>query len=133
MNEENALSVDLRQKDNDGNILLNHVCANGTPKMVEVVARKMFERAIECDQRNNLGYTALLLAIKNDRFQNALTLMRTYPNVSVSIRDNERCMNAIEWLEDRVQAWREQIEPPFELDPNMHRLAFFRFFFHLNK
>lgn len=67
MNDENSLGVDLRQKDNDGNTLLNYVCMIGSPRMVEIVTKRMIERSVECDQRNNLGYTALLLAIKNDR------------------------------------------------------------------
>lgn len=59
--------MDMRQKDNDGNSLLNHVCAHGTPRMVELVGKCMAARGVECDQRNNLGYTALLLSIKHDR------------------------------------------------------------------
>lgn len=35
--------------------------------------------------------------------------MRMCPNVSVSIRDREKSMNAIEWLENRVNAHREHV------------------------
>lgn len=107
---QHSMTIDWRQADNDGNSLLNHVCACGTTKMVERVVGKMIERGVECDQRNRLGYTALLLAIKNDRFLNALTVMKMNAAVSVSIRDRERCMNAIEWLEYRVAVNRDKFE-----------------------
>lgn len=44
------------------------------------------------------------------RFLNAMTLIKSCPSVSVSIRDREKCMNAIEWLEYRIGANKEQLE-----------------------
>lgn len=36
--------------------------------------------------------------------------MKWCPNVSVSIRDHENALNAIEWLEYRVKVNRDQLE-----------------------
>ncbi len=58
---ENTNLVDFRQRDNDGDILLNHAAMYGTTKMVKLIVEKMNIAYIQIDQRNNLGYTALLL------------------------------------------------------------------------
>ena len=63
---KHATIIDFRQKDNDGNILLNHAAMYGTPKMCKSIIEKMNNLYISVDQRNNTGYTALLLV--NDYF-----------------------------------------------------------------
>lgn len=74
--EEHSYSIDFRIRDNDGNVLLNHVALFGTNKMLKKCIEKMKERHIELDHRNNSGYSALLLAIQNDKFLNAYTLIK---------------------------------------------------------
>lgn len=59
--EKHSTSIDFRQKDNDGNILLNFAAMHGTTKAVRLIVEKMNNMHISVDQRNNLGYTALLL------------------------------------------------------------------------
>jgi len=68
----------------------------------------MKERYIELDQRNKSGYTALLLAIKNDKFLTAYVLIKE-TQTSPALRDNEKYLNAIEWLSNRINANRELI------------------------
>lgn len=101
--DEHSFSIDFRIRDNDGNVLLNHVALHGSNKMLKKVIEKMKERHIELDHRNNSGYSALLLAIQNDKFLNAYTLIRD-GNSSPSIQDNEKYYNALEWLVNRIEA-----------------------------
>jgi ankyrin repeat protein len=93
--------ADFRIKDNDGNILLNHVAIHGTREMLRSLIDIMIERHVELDQRNLCGYTALLLAIKNDKYVNAFELAKE-SQVSLSLRDNECHFNALEWLLSRI-------------------------------
>jgi ankyrin repeat protein len=99
--DNHPVSIDFSLKDNDGNILLNHVAVHGTNKMLKKVIEKMNERHFDFDQRNNLGYTALLLAIQNDKFLNSYILIKD-AQCSISIKDNERYFNALEWLLNRI-------------------------------
>lgn len=101
--DHHANSIDFRLKDNDGNSLLNHVCTHGSTQMVKKVLGRMMDRYVELDQRNTLGYTALLMSLKNDKFANAYVLLKHGGHgVSTSARDHEKCLNAIEWLISRV-------------------------------
>ena len=59
--DKHTVYVDFHQKDNDGDILLNHAAMYGTPKMIKLVLRQMHIQKLPVDERNNLGYTALLL------------------------------------------------------------------------
>jgi ankyrin repeat protein len=96
-------TLDLRLKDHDGNVLFNHVAAYGSTKMLRKVLDKMKEKSVELDHRNNAGFTALLLALQNDRFLNAYVLVKNGKS-STSMKDNEKRMNAIEWLIHRLEA-----------------------------
>lgn len=98
--------IDFRSRDNDGNILLNHVAAYGSLNMVRKVILKMKEKQIELDQRNNNGYTALLLAIQNDQFFNAYELLKE-EQTSTSVQDTEKFYNALEWLIYRTTVNKE--------------------------
>ena len=53
--DEHSFSIDFRVKDNDGNVLLNHVALHGTNKMLKKVIEKMKEKRIDLDHRNNSG------------------------------------------------------------------------------
>ena len=100
--------IDFRLKDNDGNALINHVAVYGSVYMLRKVIDKMNLRKIEIDQRNNLGYTALLLALKNDKYLSAYYLIKD-GLASTYLKDNEHCMNAIEWLFSRINFNKEKI------------------------
>ena len=106
--DTHAALIDFRSKDNDGNVLLNHAAVHGSLKQVKKIMGKMKERYMELDQRNKSGYTALLLAIKNDKYSTAFTLVKE-AQTSPALRDNEKYMNAIEWLSSRISANRELI------------------------
>ena len=62
----------------------------------------MKKRALDLDMRNNAGFTALLLAIQNDRFLNAYILIK-HGECSTTLKDNEKRLNAIEWLLNRIE------------------------------
>lgn len=100
--------IDFRLKDNDGNALINHVAVYGSVYMLRKVIDKMNLKKIEIDQRNNLGYTALLLAIKNDKYLSAYYLIKD-GLASTYLKDNEHCMNAIEWLFSRINCNKDKI------------------------
>ena len=106
--DNHAPIIDFRSKDNDGNVLLNHVAVYGNIKQLKKIIEKMKDRFIELDQRNKSGYTALLLALKNDRYLNAYMLVKEN-QVSSSLRDNERHCNAIEWLMNRISVNKDII------------------------
>ena len=106
--DNHSAIIDYRSKDNDGNVLLNHAAVHGTVKMVRKIVDKMKVRYIDLDQRNKCGYTALLLAIKNDKYLTAYALVKD-PTTSPALRDNEKYMNAIEWLSSRINANRDLI------------------------
>ena len=124
--DAHALALDLRLRDSDGNVLLNYVAQHGSTRMLRRIIRVMHERKIELDQRNNAGYSALLLSLKYDRFLNAYTLItgdggkddgnhgnryqelqyQQGPGCSISLKDDEKHMNALEWLLVRIEANR---------------------------
>lgn len=106
--ENHSSAIDFRIKDNDGNGLINHVSVHGSLKMVKKIIEKMQSRHISVDQRNNAGYTGLLLAIKNDKFLNAYALVK-HGHASTSTKDIEKCFNAVEWLLQRIEKNRDQI------------------------
>jgi ankyrin repeat protein len=101
--DKHTTNIDFRLKDNDGNSLINYVACHGSSKMIRRVVDIMKEKGIEMDQRNNGGYTALLLAVQNDRFLNAFILLK-YGQCSTTIKDNEKRLNAIEWLLNRIES-----------------------------
>ncbi|RNA15240.1 ankyrin repeat domain-containing 63-like [Brachionus plicatilis] len=100
--------IDYRLKDNDGNALINHVAVNGSVYALRKLVEKMNQKRVEVDHRNSLGYTALLLAIKNDKYLNAYYLIKD-GLASTYLKDNEHGMNAIEWLFARINTNREKI------------------------
>lgn len=100
--------IDYRLKDNDGNALINHVAVNGSVYMLRKLIEKMNLKKVEVDHRNNLGYTALLLSIKNDKYLNAYYLIKD-GLASTYLKDNEHSMNAIEWLFSRINSNKEKI------------------------
>jgi ankyrin repeat protein len=53
--DDHGYSIDFRVKDNDGNVLLNHVALYGSNKMLKKVIEKMKEKHVELDHRNNSG------------------------------------------------------------------------------
>ena len=101
--------VDLLIRDNDGNILLNHVAIHGDTHMLRKVIKRMHDHHMDLDNRNAAGYSALLLAIKNDRYFNAYELAKEV-KTSPAIKDYEMFSNALEWLIARVKAnaYRQQ-------------------------
>lgn len=94
---KNKQTVDFRLKDNDGNNILNHAAVYGTPNMIRLIIEQMKSLYIQIDQRNSLGYTALLLAIKHKRYLNAFILL-TDGQASCFVKDGEHFLNALEWL-----------------------------------
>ena len=59
--DQHSAGINFNIKDNDGDGLLNHAAAYGTPTMVRKITAKMKRHYVSIDQRNSMGYTALLL------------------------------------------------------------------------
>ncbi len=70
--------------------------------MLKKIIEKMLARKIDLDIRNKAGYSALLLAIQNDRYLNAYSLVKE-GKASTSLQDNEKFKNALEWLLERIR------------------------------
>ena len=62
----------------------------------------MSTRKMDLDIRNKAGYSALLLAIQNDRYLNAYSLVKQ-GKASTSLQDNEKFKNSLEWLLERIR------------------------------
>ncbi len=103
-----SISIDYRQKDNDGNCLLNYIATCGSTRMLRKVIDEMHARKIDMDMRNLAGYSALLLAIQSDNYLNAYVLIKC-GHSSPSLQDNEKYFNALEWLMERIRVNKENL------------------------
>jgi hypothetical protein len=106
--EKHSNDIDFSSTDSDGNVLINHAALHGTFKMLKNLIAKMNAQCAEIDQRNLHGYTALLLAIKNDKYLNAYALLK-YGCCSATLRDNEKRLNALEWLLHKIKQNKKTI------------------------
>lgn len=86
----------VNDKDNDGNTPLVHAATSGNPHCVRLVVQILERFGLPIDVRNNLGYTALLLACKHGHYVSAHILL-VEGQASPKIRDNEFFMNASDW------------------------------------
>lgn len=68
----------------------------------------MLSRKIDLDIRNKAGYSALLLAIQNDKYLNAYSLVKQ-GKASTSLQDKEKFKNALEWLLERIRINKSSI------------------------
>ena len=90
-------AVSINAPDNDGNTPLIHAALSGTPELVRVVVEIINKFGLSVDERNCLGYTALLLACKYGHYVSALTLFQIGRG-QPTLRDNEFFLNAMEWV-----------------------------------
>ena len=90
--------LDINEADNDGNTPLHHAALSGNPTIVELLADCFVKFGLDIDTRNSLGYTALLLALKNGHFVSGHILLKR-AEASPSLRDNEVFLNAAEWAQ----------------------------------
>ncbi|ESP03303.1 hypothetical protein LOTGIDRAFT_237739 [Lottia gigantea] len=88
--------LDINEPDNDGNTPLHHSCYSGNPRIVAMLANTYLRFGINIDRRNNLGYTALLIACKNGYYASAHMLL-TKCRASPTLKDNEFYLNAGDW------------------------------------
>ncbi|GFR91860.1 ankyrin repeat domain-containing protein 50 [Elysia marginata] len=94
--------LDINEPDNDGNTPLHHAATCGNPRIVEMLAQAFHKFGLNADRRNNLGYTALLLACKSGHYVSAHILL-TVAKASPTLRDGEFHLNAAEWTRRRHQ------------------------------
>ncbi|GFN94144.1 ankyrin repeat domain-containing protein 50 [Plakobranchus ocellatus] len=94
--------LDINEPDNDGNTPLHHASTCGNPRIVELLAQAFHKFGLNADRRNNLGYTALLLACKSGHYVSAHTLL-SVAKASPTLRDGEFHLNAAEWTRRRHQ------------------------------
>ena len=88
--------LNINEADNDGSTPLHHAASSGNPNIVSLLVEFFVKFGLDVDTRNNLGYTALLMACRNGHFVSAYYLL-TKGNASPSLRDGETYLNATEW------------------------------------
>ncbi len=89
--------VDLNCPDTDGNTPLSHAALSGRPEIVKMLVEVITQYGMTVDNRNELGYTPLLLACKYGHFVSGYILL-TEGQASPTLRDNEFFLNAQEWI-----------------------------------
>ena len=90
--------LNINEPDNDRSTPLHHAATSGNPNIVRLLSELFSKFALDIDTRNNLGYTALLLACRNGHFVSAYHLL-VKGNASPSLRDGETFLNALEWTQ----------------------------------
>lgn len=90
--------LNINEQDNDGSTPLHHAATSGNPNIVKLLVEFFVKFGLDVDTRNNLGYTALLLACRNGHFVSAYHLL-TIGGASPSLRDGETYLNASEWTQ----------------------------------
>ncbi|XP_071119667.1 serine/threonine-protein phosphatase 6 regulatory ankyrin repeat subunit A-like [Haliotis cracherodii] len=89
--------LDINEPDTDGNTPLHHSALSGNPRIVGQIVDVFKRFGLNVDRRNNLGYTALLLACKNGNYVSAHVLF-TKGTASPTLRDGEFYLNAVDWV-----------------------------------
>ncbi|XP_039273559.2 uncharacterized protein LOC120347583 [Styela clava] len=112
MNED---GIELNTQDNKGQTPLMLACAEGHLVMARILMGKLVKFDLEIDLRDSQGYTALLLAIKNEHYDVSHDLVR-YANACITLRDNEKFMNAAEWLKSNLEERRKTKQTTHEGD-----------------
>ncbi|XP_064625707.1 uncharacterized protein LOC135486657 [Lineus longissimus] len=119
--------LDINEPDNDGNTPLMHAAMSGNTTVVEMVVKTLLKFGLGVDARNNLGYSALLLAAKYGNYNSAYIIL-TDGGASPTIRDNELFLNAFEWatssssLHDQFTKQRAlTISPTTDVDSLTHK------------
>jgi hypothetical protein len=89
--------IAINDKDNDGNTPLMLAALGGNPQIVEHIAELVLQFGLAVDERNKLGYTALMLACKYAHYASGYILLRK-AGASPNLRDNEFFLTAGEWV-----------------------------------
>ena len=90
--------LNINEADNDGSTPLHHAASSGNPNIVNLLVEFFVKFGLDVDTRNNLGYTALLVACRNGHFVSAYHLL-VKGSASPSLRDGETFLNASEWTQ----------------------------------
>ncbi|XP_041359209.1 inversin-B-like [Gigantopelta aegis] len=122
--------LDINEPDTDGNTPLHHSTLSSNPKIVEMLVEAFKKFGLNADRRNNLGYTALLLACKFGHYVSAHILL-TRIQASPTLRDGEMYLNAADWTRrshDVRMTLQNTIRRSlaFEREPTQHTLSFSR-------
>ena len=89
--------IAINDGDNDGNTPLILAALSGNPHIVEHIVGLVLQFGLSCDERNKLGYTALMLACKYGHYVSAYILL-TKGGASSNLRDNEFFLTPAEWV-----------------------------------
>ncbi|VDI71975.1 uncharacterized protein LOC143070225 [Mytilus galloprovincialis] len=120
--------IDINEGDNDGDTPLHHATASKNPKVVQALTDCFVKFGLDIDTRNNLGYTALLLACKNGHYASAYQLLvkgRACP----TLRDNEVYLNASDWVQKSAEinrGFEHRRYPVSASAPTLSALSFSR-------
>ncbi|XP_013413506.1 ankyrin repeat domain-containing protein 27 [Lingula anatina] len=110
----------VNDKDNDGNTPLIHAATSGKPAVVKLVVDILNRYGLPIDIRNNLGYTALLLAAKHGHYVSAHILLKEGGAAS-KLRDNEYFLNASEWARRSYELRASAIKLHAQKNQILHR------------
>ena len=120
--------IDINEGDNDGNTPLHHASASKNPKVIQALTNCFVKFGLDIDTRNNMGYTALLLACKNGHYASAHELLVT-GRACPTLRDNEVYLNASEWVQKSAELNRSFENRRFPVSasaPTLSALSFSR-------
>lgn len=123
--------LNINEQDNDGSTPLHHAATSGNPNIVHLLVDFFVKFGLDVDTRNNLGYTALLLACRNGHFVSAYYLL-SKGCASPSLRDGETYLNAAEWTQKSSRntqlSFRRLLTtssaPAFSRESTMYQRAF---------
>ncbi|CAF1123312.1 unnamed protein product, partial [Didymodactylos carnosus] len=89
-------SIDWRLTDNVGNSHLHYAAMCQNIQILSLIVYEMQTIGLSMEPKNELGYSPLLLAVKNQKYANALFLLDN-TDASPFVVDDEYHMNCIQW------------------------------------
>lgn len=125
-------TIAMSDGDNDGNTPLMLAALGGNPAIVEMVFERVLQFGLSVDERNGMGYTALMLASKYGHYASAYLLL-TKGSAQANLRDNEYFLSAADWvqksgdLNTSYMKHRSHTAPPLARFDREHSLYMRRF------
>ncbi|CAF1500272.1 unnamed protein product [Rotaria sp. Silwood1] len=97
---ETIFDINLHDKDQQGNTILHYAILYGgnNTQIIDKLIEKYNKFSIEIDERNNYGFTPLLLAAFCGRYDLALSLL-TETDASPFVRDHIQFKNIFDYIE----------------------------------
>ena len=100
-------SIDWRLVDHDGYTVVHHAAASSPTSVLTAIVHEMKLIGLSTDGKTEMGYTPLILAIKANRFDNAILLL-DQTDASPFASDDEYHMTCEQWakhVEPKLNEW----------------------------